>query len=63
MYRLAEMVRSIYRILLFAVQLTLVQYGITELQDLAYDEVISQLRPENIVEEAFSSFFARLHQL
>ncbi|KAI1784245.1 hypothetical protein LXA43DRAFT_229845 [Ganoderma leucocontextum] len=38
-------------------------YGITKLQDLAYDEIISQLNPQNIVPEAFSSFFARYDRL
>ncbi|KAI0747614.1 hypothetical protein C8Q80DRAFT_686169 [Daedaleopsis nitida] len=38
-------------------------YGIHELQDLAYKEIVSHLRPENIVEEAFSSFFARYPRL
>ncbi len=36
------------------------QYGMTELQDLAYDGIVSRLTPEIIVAEAFSSFFARL---
>ncbi|KAI0713493.1 hypothetical protein C8Q76DRAFT_731615 [Earliella scabrosa] len=38
-------------------------YGISELQELAYKEIISQLKSENIVEEAFSSFFARYDKL
>ncbi|KAI1784244.1 hypothetical protein LXA43DRAFT_229962 [Ganoderma leucocontextum] len=38
-------------------------YGLTELQDFAYNEIISQLSPENILEEAFSSFFARYDRL
>ncbi|PIL30568.1 hypothetical protein GSI_07268 [Ganoderma sinense ZZ0214-1] len=38
-------------------------YGLTELRDLAYNEVVSQLRPENILEEAFSSFFVRYDRL
>ncbi len=36
-----------------------IQYGMSDLQDLAYDGIVSRLKPENIVEEAFSSFFAR----
>lgn len=35
------------------------QYGITDLQDLAYDAILARLAPANIVEEAFSRFFAR----
>lgn len=35
------------------------QYGMSELQNLAYQEIVLCLTPKNIVEEAFSSFFAR----
>ncbi|RDX52740.1 hypothetical protein OH76DRAFT_123004 [Lentinus brumalis] len=38
-------------------------YGMSDLQDLAYDGIVSRLKPENIVEEAFSSFFARYDRL
>ncbi|EJF62646.1 hypothetical protein DICSQDRAFT_57708 [Dichomitus squalens LYAD-421 SS1] len=38
-------------------------YGISKLQDLAYDAIVSQLGPQNIVTEAFSSFFARYDRL
>ncbi|KAI0694155.1 hypothetical protein C8T65DRAFT_667072 [Cerioporus squamosus] len=38
-------------------------YGMTDLQDLAYDAIVSRLKPENIVQEAFSSFFARYDRL
>ncbi|KAH9915800.1 uncharacterized protein BXZ73DRAFT_17941, partial [Epithele typhae] len=38
-------------------------YGISDLQGHAYQEIISRLKPENIVEEAFTSFFARYDRL
>ena len=31
----------------------------TELQERAYDEIVKRLTSENVVQEAFSSFFAR----
>ena len=31
----------------------------TGLQERAYDEIVKRLTPENVVQEAFSSFFAR----
>ncbi|KAI0806908.1 hypothetical protein C8Q74DRAFT_1188125 [Fomes fomentarius] len=38
-------------------------YGMSELQTLAYQEIVLRLTPANIVEEAFSSFFARYDRL
>ncbi|KAI0713494.1 hypothetical protein C8Q76DRAFT_463336 [Earliella scabrosa] len=38
-------------------------YGMNDLQELAYKDIISRLTPENIVTEAFSSFFARYDRL
>ena len=35
------------------------QYGMTELQGKAYNEIVSRLTPQNVVQEAFSSFFSR----
>ncbi|KAI9056947.1 hypothetical protein FKP32DRAFT_1598832 [Trametes sanguinea] len=38
-------------------------YGMPELQQMAYDAILDSLTPENIVEEAFSSFFSRYERL
>ncbi|KAI0831704.1 hypothetical protein BC628DRAFT_1311282 [Trametes gibbosa] len=38
-------------------------YGMPRLQDLAYDAILAQLSPTNIVDEAFSQFFARYDKL
>ncbi|KAM5542629.1 hypothetical protein V8D89_003590 [Ganoderma adspersum] len=38
-------------------------YGLIELRELAFDEIISQLSPKNILEESFSSFFVRYDRL
>ncbi|KAI0373268.1 hypothetical protein BV20DRAFT_1119317 [Pilatotrama ljubarskyi] len=38
-------------------------YGITTLQSTAYDAIMSRVTPVNVVEEAFSSFFARYDRL
>ncbi|KAL1947412.1 hypothetical protein VTO73DRAFT_14373 [Trametes versicolor] len=38
-------------------------YGITNLQDFAYNAILARLTPANIVEEAFSRFFARYDRL
>ncbi|OJT12245.1 hypothetical protein TRAPUB_11233 [Trametes pubescens] len=38
-------------------------YDIPGLQDLAYDAILARLTPANIVEEAFSRFFARYDRL
>ncbi|KAI8999047.1 hypothetical protein BD414DRAFT_476823 [Trametes punicea] len=38
-------------------------YGMSELQQMAYDAILERLSPDNIVEEAFSRFFARYDRL
>ncbi|KAI0781384.1 hypothetical protein BD413DRAFT_462698 [Trametes elegans] len=38
-------------------------YGLTALQNLAYDAIVSRLTPANIVEEAFSTFYWRYDPL
>ncbi|KAI0648312.1 hypothetical protein C8Q79DRAFT_567910 [Trametes meyenii] len=65
MYRLAEIVSPHYRsaISRLLVTHTNPQYGMTKLQGLAYDAIVARLTLTNVVEEAFSRFFARYDRL
>ena len=62
MYRLAEDVSTIslsYSAIAQGLEQYFNQYNIQHLQGIALKNILSQLRPENIMKEVFSSFFAR----